>query len=205
MVPVVNSIEELKQFLSSSGANNISSDGNAVANSYNESGAFISATSDSTNTYDLNNLQVGGSSGVIDANQYYQQGATTTDYNNYGVTNATSYPISGENVGYYQQGDTTTTNYYQGAEGTTNVDYTLNSQPTGTFDLNNLNMGNTYEVNGASASTMTFSGDQGITNYNTYGATQDITTSNVQSTYVTPTQNYSYNYSYSNPIASSQY
>ena len=96
MVPVVNSIEELKQFLSSSGANNISSDGNAVANSYNESGAFISATSDSTNTYDLNNLQVGGSSGVIDANQYYQQGATTTDYNNYGVTNATSYPISGE-------------------------------------------------------------------------------------------------------------
>ena len=135
----------------------------------------------------------------------YQQGATTTDYNNYGVTNATSYPISGENVGYYQQGDTTTTNYYQGAEGTTNVDYTLNSQPTGTFDLNNLNMGNTYEVNGASASTMTFSGDQGITNYNTYGATQDITTSNVQSTYVTPTQNYSYNYSYSNPIASSQY
>ena len=190
MVPVVNSMEELKQYLSNTGGN-----------SYNETGAFISATS-SSGTYDLNNLQV--TNGGVDANQYYQQGVTTGDYNNLGVTDGTSYPISGENVGYnqYYQGDTTgTTNYYPGVEGTTNVDYTLNTQPTGTFDLNNLNMGNNYEISATAGSTMTFSGEQGTTDYNTYGATQDIT----NSTYVTPTQNYSYNYSYSNPTTSAQY
>ena len=72
--------------------------GQGYAYSYNESGAFISATNNYSGTYDLNYLYVGVSSGIIDENHYYQQGVTTTDYNNYGVTNETSYPISGENA-----------------------------------------------------------------------------------------------------------
>ena len=85
-----------------------------------------------------------------------------------------------------------TTNYYQGVEGTTNDDYTLNSQPTGIIWI--WGGINAYEVTTPSCS-MTFSRDQGINNSNIYGAPQDIITSNVKSIYVTPSQNYSYIYS----------
>ena len=66
-------------------------------------------------------------------------------------------------------------------------------------------MGNNYEISATGGSTMTFSGEQGTTDYNTYGTTQDITTGNAGSTYVGQTQSYSYNYSYSNPASSTQY
>ena len=43
MIPVSNNIEKLKQYLYNIGGNNISSDGNAYLNSYNENRVLISA------------------------------------------------------------------------------------------------------------------------------------------------------------------
>ena len=55
--------------------------------------------------------------------------------------------------------DTTTTNFGQREGGTTNRDFTLNSQPKGIFGLFNLHNTNRYEVKIPCTFTMFFSGE----------------------------------------------
>ena len=175
-------------------------------------------------------------------NQYFQQESTTTnanyDLNNLGVTSGATYQVATGNDydQYFQQSGINASstgnieygaNYLKGAEGTTNIDYnSLISQNTGTFDLNNLNLGQTTttdnnvdlsqynlggvisqtgnEINYGTTSNVAYGGKQtATTSYNEYGTTK-VTTSQVQSSYVVPTQSYSYNYTFSNstPITS---
>lgn len=241
---VLKNQDELNQYFNQIG-NNAS---NVV--SYNENGAF--ATTNAT-SYDVNNLQ-GTTEG--DLNQYFQQGSSSTnanfDLNNLGATTGAAYQVSNANdySQYFQQSSTgasatgnvdygaSSANYYQTATGTattttTNVDYNnLASQNTGTFDLNNLNLGqttttvnnvdlsqynlggvvsqtgnaitSTYAIPGTTTSNVAYTGGQqeGAT-FGEYQATQ-VATKKVQSTYVAPTQSYSYNYSFSSGPVTSQ-
>ena len=166
---------------------------------------------------DLNTVNTGVVTGNDDINQYFQQGEVTmgaTDYNNVGVS---TNPIIGENYTQYYQQSSTTENVDLNNYGTTSNDLGLNNyttQNTGTFDLNNLNLGqtstsnidyNSYGIQGTTVdntytfssdnqnSNITYSGQPEVVDYNTYNNTQF--TSNFESSYGNPSQSYSYNYS----------
>jgi hypothetical protein len=204
---IINTGNEINQY-----------DANSYVNSYDQSGAFISATSQNI---DLNSLQVTG-------NEYYQQGietmgTNTNDYTNLGIS---STPVIEGSTDYnqynqYYQQSSTTGNIDLNNYGTTSNDVYTN-QNTGTFDLNNLNLGetttsntnyNTYGIEGTTvdntytipaenqSSTVTFSGQPEITDYNAYG-NAEVTTSNYEGSYINSSQSYNYNYNYSVPVTS---
>ena len=166
-VQEVKSQEEVNQYYSPV-ENNTANNANSYLSNYNESGAFISATTTSSQVpVDLNNLHALSALKANDnSNQYIQQGIITTsapgniDLNNLGVANSST-----ENVDYnqyFQQNagvaagnidltaygnisnvEASTDNedlnkYFQNTTGTANYEFT---NQTSTFDLNNLNLG----------------------------------------------------------------
>ena len=226
--------DELNQYFNQIG-NNAS---NVI--SYNESGAFVSADSN----YNVNNVQ--GVSATQGINQSLQQGSQSSnanfDFNNIAVENSTVYidPNANDFNQYFQQqtttdasatgnvnyGTTSSTSYYQNVVGpSTNIDYNiLSSQNTGTFGLNNANLGQSsatnnnfdlsqynysqtgneisasYTIPATSASAINYTGGQQIgSSFSEYKSTQ-VTTKNASKSYVAPSQSYSYKYTFGNTL-----
>ena len=183
-------------------------------NSYLQSGNFIT-TASNQGAVDLNNLQYLSSNGNDGLNNYYQQGAIiSSDSGNYeyNTGNTSAVPlISSDYNQYSTNGNVDVNNYNISGDSTipapTNIDLNnYDPQGTGNFDMNNYNVvsgttnnigydnTNTYSVHaGNLGSTLTFGEQQEATDYNAYDA------NNIQNSYGSPAQSYSYNYSYTVP------
>lgn len=163
--------------------NNSANETNSYVNNY-ESGAFISAEN-SNNAYDTNNLnniqvlQPSSGNENVDLNQYFQQGVSGNfELNNYSVN---------PNVDFNNLGFSTSVpqaNYYQSVNLESN---NLVTQNTGTFDLNNINLGqandNNIEVSQYNVGVSPQSGNAVASSYNMQG----MTMSNIgEATYAIP-------------------
>ena len=195
-------------------------------NNYLQSGNNFISTASAEGAVDLNNLQAYPSTEMNeneDLNKYFQPGAATSNEVNYdyNAQNVSAVPVSTNNIDYNQYSTSGTVDYSgigtSSVPAPTNID--LNNygiQGTSNFDLNNYNVGavssttNNVDYNNAVytnaegyslpannlGSTLTFGEQQGtVEGYNTY-ETGQATSNTYQTSYSSPVESYSYNYSY---------
>lgn len=193
---IINNENEKNQYINMD-VNNA----NSYANNNEQNLAFINPTSqEMVDLNALQNMPIGGETGNIDINQYYQQGVAISGTNNIEITS--SNPINEGNADinqYFQQSSDTGNGDLGNYVGISNALDSNNyvNQNQGTFDLNNLqgtSIENTYTVpTDNQGSNINYSGQE-VTDYKTYG-NAEITTNNVESSYANPSQSYSFNYS----------
>ncbi len=195
-------------------------------NNYLQSGNNFISTASAEGAVDLNNLQAYPSTEMNeneDLNKYFQPGAATSNEVNYdyNAQNVSAVPVSTNNIDYNQYSTSGTVDYSgigtSSVPAPTNID--LNNygiQGTSNYDLNNYNVGavssttNNVDYNNAVytnaegyslpannlGSTLTFGEQQGtVEGYNTY-ETGQATSNTYQTSYSSPVESYSYNYSY---------
>ena len=195
-------------------------------NNYLQSGNNFISTASAEGAVDLNNLQAYPSTEMNeneDLNKYFQPGAATSNEVNYdyNAQNVSAVPVSTNNIDYNQYSTSGTVDYSgigtSSVPAPTNID--LNNygiQGTSNYDLNNYNVGavssttNNVDYNNAVytnaegyslpannlGSTLTFGEQQGtVEGYNTY-ETGQATSNTYQTSYSSPIESYSYNYSY---------
>jgi hypothetical protein len=193
--------------------------GNEDLNKYFEQGAAVSNSGNYN--YNLENISaVPVTTNAIDYNQYSTNGVvdlanigtastvpapTNIDLNNYGIQETGNFDLNNYNVGAVSSttDNVDLNNYNVGAVSSTTDNVDLNnynvgavSSTTNNVDFNNLGFSNTQSYSlpdNNLGSTVTFGGQGGAVEYNTYETSQ---VSNVQNSYASPIQSYSYNYSY---------
>ena len=197
---IINNENEYNQYLNVD-ANNA----NSYENINDQNVAFINPTSqDVVDLNTIQNIPIGNETENIDINQYYQQGVDITGTNNIDYKNeeTSSTPIIEGNAvinQYFQQSSDTGNADLGNYVDTTNALDSNNyiSQNQGIFDLNNLqgtSTENTYTVAAENqGSNINYAGQE-VTDYKAYGNTE-VTTSNVEGMYTSPSQTYSFNYS----------
>ena len=195
-------------------------------NNYLQSGNNFISTASAEGAVDLNNLQAYPSTEMNeneDLNKYFQPGAATSNEVNYdyNAQNVSAVPVSTNNIDYNQYSTSGTVDYSgigtSSVPAPTNIDlHNYGIQGTSNYDLNNYNVGavssttNNVDYNNAVytnaegyslpannlGSTLTFGEQQGtVEGYNTY-ETGQATSNTYQTSYSSPVESYSYNYSY---------
>lgn len=197
---IINNENEYNQYLNVD-ANNA----NSYENINDQNVAFINPTSqDVVDLNTIQNMPIGNETENIDINQYYQQGVDISGTNNIDYKNeeTSSTPIIEGNAvinQYFQQSSDTGNADLGNYVDTTNALDSNNyiSQNQGIFDLNNLqgtSTENTYTVAAENqGSNINYAGQE-VTDYKAYG-NAEVTTSNVESMYTSPSQTFSFNYS----------
>lgn len=179
---------------------------NEYVNSINQSGG-VGFTASAQGAVDVSSVPIMPSanmSGTNDNNEYIQQGSYIVSDNN-GNNAFSQYYNASSYVG--QTGTDNFNQYYQNADGTTNIDLN-NLQDQQVYDLNNFGQnitsntdfnqynlgmvsqtGGTYELPTTDSGSNMIYTQQGISDYNTYG------TANLEGTFSSPTQTYGLNFS----------
>jgi hypothetical protein len=149
-----------------------------------------------TGTFDLHHVQTTSSSGVVDLSQFGVNANANTANENVDLS---QYGLGIASAVQPQSNDNDINKYFQ--------QNASSGSMTGNFDLNNLNnpeyqsmaLPNNGNYNLGAESQITFGGN----NFNSYELKPNqVTTSKVESSYVSPAQSYSYNISYTQPVSS---
>lgn len=149
-----------------------------------------------TGTFDLHHVQTTSSSGIVDLSQLGVNANASTANENVDLS---QYGLGIASAVQPQSNDNDINKYFQ--------QNTSSASMAGNFDLNNLNnpeyqsmaLPNIGNYNLGAESQITFGGN----NFNSYELKQNhVTTKKVESSYVSPVQSYSYNYSYTQPVSS---
>ena len=208
----IQSQEEINQNFNLAGTN-AANDANLYLTSYNESGGFISETIKGSQAQtDLKSLQVlSPGAGNDDINKYFQQGTETSTTGNIDLNNLGLENTQNENIDYNQyfqqsasattgnvdlaaygipstaqgsSGDEDLNKYFQNITDSKNVE--LENKPTGTFDLENLNIGQTSTTGNVEYGEYNATSNTGNMDLNAYGIQgAEVSTNNAASSYIT--------------------